>query len=46
MREVIDQVVTDEADIVECKTYAQNRYAHMETVVSDEFGKARAIIDE
>ena len=45
MRKVLNQFVTDEADVVEYEKYAQNRFANMETVVSDELSKVRGIID-
>ena len=45
MRKILNQIEKDEADVVEYKKYAQSRFAIMETVVSDGFVNAGAIIN-
>ena len=45
MRNILNQITKDQSDIAEYKQYAQNRFANMETVVSDEFSKIKATID-
>ena len=45
MRNILTQIQKDDPEMTEYKKYAQNRLASMETVVSDEFGKVKAIID-
>ena len=45
MRKILNQIEKDEAEITEYKKYAQNWFANIETVVSDECGKVKAIID-
>ena len=45
VRKILHQIEKDEADMIENKKCMQNRFANMATVVSDEFGKGKAIID-